>query len=315
MNNKKTNPQSMLQHIAEEDIPANRIDIWSGLQKALLESKSPTPQEVSTMLKTTQPKQHQLAIYAGLVLILTIAFLMLTPLGQAFAQQILGYFIPTSENASFPVPEAALTAQANPDQVYPTEAPTPSPISAKACFQADAEEKYVCDMAFIEKELGDWAKALPFNYGGLEYRGYKIYQIPMSASLILTIEYGPEPYGAITIMQGQGDFPQTLSSDGSDDHWSEVPTNAIQTVTVNGQPGEYVDGAFVQLIENGKPSDKYTWNPEVSMARLRWKEDNTWFQVQRPGVPEKFRQVIGTKDGILKLAESLLKAREITTKN
>jgi hypothetical protein len=314
MNNKNTNPQSILLHIAEEDIPANKIKVWSGLHKTLLQSKKPTQQGVSTMFKTIKRKK-QLAVYAGFVLILTIALLILTPQGQAFAQQLLGFFIPVSEHASFPVPKAALTAQANTDQVSPTEVPTSTPVSANACPQTNAEEKYACDMAFIKKELGDWIKVLPYNYGGLEYRGYKIYPIPMTASIILTIEYGPEPYGAIAILQGHGDFPKTLSGDGSDDHWSEVPANAIQAVTVNGQPGEYVYGAFVQMIENGKPNDKYTWNSEIAMARLRWKEDNTWFQVMRPGVPEEFRQVIGTKDGILKLAESLIKVSEITSRN
>lgn len=311
MNNKNINPQSMLLHIAEEDIPANKIDIWPGLQKTLLERKPHTQQGGSPMSKTIQPKRYQFALFVGLVAILTLAFLLLTPQGKAFAQQILGYFVPTDRLAR-PVPEAALTAQANPDQVYPTEASTPTPISAIVCPQTDAQEKYRCDMAFLEKELGDWVKVLPYNYGRLKYLGYKIYQVPMTAGEILTIEYGPEPYGAIAIMQGQGDFPQTLSGDGSDDHWSEVPANAIQAVTINGQPGEYVEGAFVQRVENGKYSDKFTWTAEVSMARLRWKENNTWFQVLRPGVPEEFRQVIGTKEGILKLAEALTKETELT---
>lgn len=309
MNNKNTHPRSMLLHIAEEDIPANKVDVWPGLQKSLLESKPRMKQGVSPMSKTTQPKRYPFVLFAGLVSILTIAFLMLTPQGQAFAQQILGYFVPT-ENLSHPVPEAALTAQANPDQVSPTAAPTSTPISAKACPQTNAEEKYWCDMAFLEKELGDWVKVLPYHYGSLDYLGYKIDQVPTAAGKILTIEYGPEPYGAIAIMQGQGDFPKTLSSDGSDDHWSEVPTNEIEAVTVNGQPGEYVEGAFVQMVENGKYSDQFTWNSEVSMSRLRWKENNTWLQVLRPGVPEELRQVIGTKEGILKLAEALKKVNE-----
>lgn len=254
----------------------------------------------------TPKKQYSLAITVSLLIMLTTITLLFTPPGQAFAQQALRYFVPIQQTA-YPVSPAVQTAEAGAEAVVPTEAPTPTSIAALACQHSDPTEQYLCETAFAQEELGFAVKALPAGYRGLGYLQFEIYSLPPSMQKVLYLSYGPEPYGAIYILQGQGNFPVTLSLDGSDDLWSQVPPEAVQTVSVHGQPGEYVEGGFVR-----RPgSEAYTWEPEMPLARLRWKEDNTWFQITRAGTPEALTDVIGTKESFVKIAESLTPVSEL----
>ncbi len=312
MSNQNSAPQSILLHIAAEDIPAGEIDLWPGLREDLVRSKPFNQRGNSSMsTKMNTAKRFQLALGAGLVTIFAVAFLLFTNPGKAFAQQVLGYFIPASQTGH-PVPALNLTAQAMPEEQRPTSAPTAIPAATHDCpppaeGETAQQSQYGCDVAYLQAEMGAWVKVLPFDYGHLEYRAFDIYNLPSSPTAILRIVYGPAPDGAIAVLQGQGDFPPTLSEDGSDDYYSEVPSEAIQPVTVNGQPGEYVEGGFAQM----GGSDQYTWTDEIPIVRLRWKEGDTWIEITRFGVPELYRDVLGSRENLLALAEALIPVTEV----
>jgi len=293
MKERKNHPQTLLIHVAQEDIPEQEIDLWSGLSQILVASQVSKKQRGSSM-SSQSVRTQKVLILTGLTILALLAFVGLTPPGQAIAQQMLNFFRP-APHTSYPVPSPYLTAQALPEEQRPTQPSTPTAITTIACSQTGEAEKYACDLAFVEKEVGFKIQALPLGSGGLEYRGLDLDR----ERRIVHLYYGPEPYGALWIAQGAGDFPTGISSDN--DHWGEVPIDAIQSVTINGQPGEYVEGGFAQL----PGSDQYTWMPDLSHARLRWKEGDIWFQISRGGTPEALQSTLGSLEALLKLAESL----------
>lgn len=311
MSDEKTTRQLILMHIAEEDIPANEINLWSSLRNNLVKSKPFTKQGDSKM-STNEVKQKRMrvAISFSLLVLVSLVFLIFTPVGMTLAQQVRGFFIP-AQQTSYPAATYDTAAWEKTEDPQSMLSPTETSASAQFCPQTSQNEldaKYICDLTYIQKEIGIWVKVLPYNHASLEYRKFDIFEIPSSTNRVLRIEYGPAPDGAIGLTQGQGDFPQTLSVDGKGPAYGEVPQEAIEAVTVNGLPGEYVAGGFVQL----PGSDQYTWKSDMAMARLRWREGETWFEISRPGTPEDLNDVIGSKENIIQLAEALVQITEIS---
>jgi hypothetical protein len=80
----------------------------------------------------------------------------------------------------------------------------------------------------------------------------------------------------IGLLQSKQDFTQ-LENNG----WQSVPEEAVQTVTVGGQPGEYVKGSFI-----ARPGESQAvWDPDSPAERLRWKNGEWWFQMLKWGDP------------------------------
>jgi hypothetical protein len=96
------------------------------------------------------------------------------------------------------------------------------------------------------------------------------------------VDYSPEQialrYGSdmerVTLLQATQPFADEKGNAGS-----SLPAGAIQSVMVAGQPGEYVRGQF--MAEPGQA--EATWNPDAPVARLRWKNGETWLQITALG--------------------------------
>ncbi len=84
------------------------------------------------------------------------------------------------------------------------------------------------------------------------------------------------PAGELGVLQSSDDFKSQESNP-----WFSVPQDAVQKVTVAGQPAEYVNGSFI-----AKPGEDHAiWNPDSGQIRLRWQQDGWWFQFVKWGVP------------------------------
>ena len=82
--------------------------------------------------------------------------------------------------------------------------------------------------------------------------------------------------GELGLMQSGENFTSRETSP-----WFSVPGEAIQQVTVGGQPAEYVNGAFQTL-----PGDDHaTWMPDSGQIRLRWQQDGSYFEIVKWGEP------------------------------
>jgi hypothetical protein len=91
---------------------------------------------------------------------------------------------------------------------------------------------------------------------------------------------------AIWYASGNGELGVLQSTDNftayENSEWFSVPEEAIQKVSVAGQPGEYVNGSFIAKAGE----DHATWMPDSGQIRLRWKNGDWWFQIVKWGAPE-----------------------------
>lgn len=243
-------------------------------------------------MQTNLTKSRRWQLLAATIFLLALVIVLVTPPGQALAQQMLTFFTPAKATA-YPAPTAVLTVSALDGQVEYTPSPTETPSYAAACPQTNPHQQYACTLAFAQQKIGFPLKALPADFP-LELTG-------MDTDLedgAVNLYYGPN--ATIILTQRRSPFPQSIRKAENDN--GEVPAEAVQPVTVNGQPGEYVQGGFI--LKPG--STQYTWDSSMSMVRLRWKDGDTWFQMSKPGTPESLTALMGDKDSFIRLAESLV---------
>lgn len=292
MNERKNEPNPILWQIAAEAKPSDQINLWPSIQAHLMTSNITSRQQETPMNAHLQRPIFMRLVVLTLLFVTVIGLIAITRPGQVLAQQVLKFFQPAPQ-LSYPMPAVDLTRQAVPEDQQMALESTPTPMTAVACPQSDIAEKYACDLIYAEEQLGFPIKALPL-LSELPYSGMDI-DIDRG---IVHLYYGLEH--TLWIAQGKGEYPQSIGS--ADDRWNEVPANNVQAVTVSGRPAEYVEGGFVQL----PGSDQYTWLPELSMARLRWKDGDYWYQVTRPGTPEFLNDLLGSRAALIKLSERLM---------
>lgn len=290
---------SILTQIAEEDAPSNEIKLWPGLQKSLAMGKFiersggyPMPKQHAQFPKTRRWQPAAVAIF-----LLALIILLVTPPGQAVAQQILGFFTP-AKATTYPAPTAVLTLSALDGKADSTLAPTSTPSYAETCPQTEPDQQYACALNYVQQQTGFPLKALPVG-SPLELTGVDIDPSDSAVSLY----YGEN--ATIILTQRNSLFTQSIRSPQNAN--GEVPVEAVQPVMINGQPGEYVEGGFI--LRPG--SQEYTWESTMPMARLRWKDGDIWYEISKPGTPETLRAWMEDKDSFIRLAESLVAVEEI----
>jgi hypothetical protein len=93
---------------------------------------------------------------------------------------------------------------------------------------------------------------------------------------------------------------------------SDIGASAqVQSVQVQGQPGEYVAGGWVRTTTSETANGQvriiqvYQWKElePPSVARLRWAQDEFWFEVVFHG--ECWQYLCGDKDTLVRVAEAL----------
>ncbi|MGW8145032.1 MAG: hypothetical protein ACWGN2_11605, partial [Anaerolineales bacterium] len=102
----------------------------------------------------------------------------------------------------------------------------------------------------------------------------------------------PNKGGHLIIKQSQDGFYQS--------DWDNVPDGDIIPVKIGELDGEYVQGTFVVY-----PGETFAiWNPEAAILRLRWLQDDTWFEMTKYGDVEAIEYLDQTS--LIELAESLI---------
>ncbi|MFN2195587.1 MAG: hypothetical protein ACK2UW_05625 [Anaerolineales bacterium] len=287
----------VLTEIAAEAVPEDH-DPWTALQPQINRR-----QVRGWMNASARPNLKKAAVVLVFVTVLVAAAIALTPQGRVWAQQVLRLFTRT-EGLSFPLSPAQieganLAQSADADgEAQPTAAPPATLLFFdQACTQADAQANSLCQAQLAAEAAGftPWLPAWDDPGLFLTSLAYD------SARGIVQAGYGyrgyPDAINSVMIFQGTGALPA-----GSD--WQKVPAQYIQTVEVAGAPAEYVQGAFI-----ARPgATQATWESEISMARLRWKQGEQWFEIFKAGQPE--RVTFMDQAGMIRLAESLAPVME-----
>jgi hypothetical protein len=259
--------KSILQEALEEEVPSSQINLWPDVRDDLVAGKQKLNQQ-GEIMNTVKSKRRLRIAGAGLIVITLLAAGLLTPQGRSFAQSVLQLFTP-AESESFPVdspPDAGLDT----DPAAPTaEAPAPLVSAAEAEAQAGFE-----------------VLELPETPAGFEYQGARMY------GNAVYLEYGAENFGgSLMIRQSLEGYNQS--------EWEQVPAGEIVPVKIGDLDGEFARGTFVVYAGETEA----TWNPEAAMLRLRWVQDDVWFEMTKMGNVEPIEYL--DRDGMIELAESL----------
>lgn len=260
--------RSILQDALEEEIPSSEIQLWPAVKASLVAGES-QPNRPGVDMDTIKSKRKQRLVLAVSIIVVLLAITFGTPQGRSFAQSVLQLFS-RAENTTFPLGPSQILDR-EPDTLAPT-AIAPAPLIS---------------VSEAEAQVGFEAAELPFVPEGFNYLGARVY------GHVINIEYETQNKGGhLVIQQSQEGFYQS--------EWDQAPADAIVPVKVGRADGEFVQGTFV--VYPGET--KATWNPEAAILRLRWLQNDVWFEISKYGNVEAIEYI--DRAGLIELAESLV---------
>lgn len=270
--------QKMIRSVAEEKAPGETIQLWSRI-KSQLRSFEAKPQR-------HWPSHLRLAGTAlGLAILLAGVVFILSPQGQAWAQEAFQFFTKTeSDRVPFEVFQATQSAGSAAATPTTESEPTPTPGSL-ANGMLTLEE--VQDAAGFVPYEPSW---LPedFEFAGASYdEGTKVVTMMYTrlGNIANSFSLRQEPYRYLADC----------------DICTSVGTSAdIKKVSIHGVYGEYVEGVWA-----GDDGDA-VWENTPYLKRMIWRENGMAFQIVYNGFPAYMLE----KDFIA-VAESVTSNRQI----
>jgi hypothetical protein len=281
---KNSTLQSILNHLAQDAAHPSEIDLWPTIQTRLAGGKAFSQANAPKIkLIAFSSKHNRVVFICALTLFIALGMIIILPVGQAWANNILRFFTPSQSNTFLlPTQDAAPKINITPTYIMPTLA---------GCEDESAPLPYGCAVSKAEAALGFAVKRLP---AVPERFSFATASADLNQSLI-RITYARDG-GILTITQRHGTSAASLW----EANWGAVPVNFIEKVQINNFEGEYVRGMFVVKSQTGKKAE---WEPDAPVQRLRWQDGNMLFEIQMAGLPGD-NDLIG-KDWMITLAESL----------
>lgn len=244
--------QKIIRSLADEKAPKASIDLWPAIRTQALASES----------KPRHARRSRLRLVGaalGLAVLLVGVVFILSPQGQAWAQEAFQFFNQT-ESDRVPV-----------DSLYPTKSAaerataTPgNPLDNLMTFEE------VQELAGFDLYQAIW---LP---EGFEFTG-ALYDEETQVVTLLYDRYGnmanrlalrQEPFDDLT------DCNLCTSVGSSAD---------VRKVSVNGVYGEYVEGVWQLVEEDGYWTDEAEWVDTPYRKRMIWQVDGTAFELSYTG--------------------------------
>lgn len=290
--------KSLLDEIAEKEVPLG-IDLWPEIQHRLLIGK---PYDLEGVTIRRPARLRPVLVVCLVLFVLCLAFLLFTPQGHTFAQQVVQFFTRT-EGHTQPLPEG-INHYITPAPAHYLEIILVDPQTSSrtinnlptypGCEDPAVVQTYHCQMAAAELLAEFDAQELPSDPTGLAFEMIDV--DPEDRSITIYYANGnPSNIDWLSLTQGLGSFPA--------DKFPEVPVDEGEAVQVAGSPGEYVSGAFIYRFE----SDFSTWMSDPGIIQqLAWQNGNRWFVIQEaitaghPGYMDR--------QALITLAESLMDA-------
>jgi Domain of unknown function (DUF4367) len=267
----------ILDQLGKQAFPDD-IDPWSPIKDRLAQNRTI---DNFTLGNPFHP-QHQLRrqfLQVGVVLIIFVAvvFFLLSPSGKALAETIRHLFRPisveqlpplSSEDLASPtfVPTFAVTlAPILESTPLSTPLPVPTIYFASGLSACNTDPYgYTCRIAKAEKKAGFDIKEFPADPQGFYFK--EVAQAELGQIMLEYDVIGGGGY--LYLNQGLGsDFPAFTGA---------VPEEAIETVQVGNNSGEYVAGDYVY----GGVYKEPTWLP-CCRFRLRWTDGQRWYELDK----------------------------------
>lgn len=289
----KQNLQAALNQALEEQIPSASVNLWPRVRAGFAAGPTQQRNRMNTLIKRFG--------LAALVVGLLCAFLLISPQGRALAQRVALYFTVTEEKA-FPIPTdqvysvpasstppPAQTLQIAPAAVQPSQTAAPD----ASCSTPAAQAGYFCQVKAVENQAGFNAMEFPNDPRGLKFTSASF--TPSTGEITLAFEVITGG-GYFSLRQGFSDFPQQVSP------WGQVPSDAVEQVSVNGQYAELASGTFVVYPDAAQA----VWEPGGQLS-LAWRAGERWFVLEKMGDPYPIEWI--TPEQLIQLAESLIEDR------
>lgn len=273
--------QSVLIHIAQEEIPEKDINLWHSLQKNLSSSQLIKKRGTKMMFSRNSSKLKRnlsirISVGVGLSLAIIAAVIFLTPERQVLAEAFKHLFMPFTAD-QFP--------KSSPGELIgPTEAPTfavtlmPSSDHGAVATPGDSAGElvnesddpcsidpygYACEVQHAENKAGFDALEFPSDPKNFIFEGV-IKAEPGEIMMEYDVIGGG---GFLYLSQGLGEFSSFTGL---------VPENDIEQVWVGTNRGEYVMGDWAI----GGVYKEVTW-VSCCRYRLRWTEGDRWFEIDK----------------------------------
>jgi len=241
-------------------------------------------QRISQSMETKNTQlRSRLVVASAFVMLLAMALLFTNPQVQAFAQEILRFFIP-AQNNSFPLPTQAATPKN-------TASPTFAVPVLAGCEDASASRSYRCIVDGAEIALRFDVRELPSKPGSFTFSAASV--DPTQNRITLTYS---RDGSVLTITQTRGASTDSVW----ESTWGAVPLDSVEKVQINGFDGEYVRGMFVVKSKN---ETQAVWEPDAPVQRLRWREGDLLLEIHMGGLIGDNEEI--GKDWLISLAESL----------
>jgi hypothetical protein len=268
----KPNPtfHSILNHLAEQAVLPDRVDLWPSIQVRLAASSNFSHARKPFMnINQFQDRRFRLVAITALIGLIVLGLLFATPQGQALAQNIMRYFT-HSESDALPLQSWQLTPLPTPGT------PTPDPASMLDARQSVAEvEGLASYKVFQPSWLPDALSIVGASYQP-DHRIVRIFFRDQETNGLVLKQEPIQQAEDCTLCDKVG------------------ASASIEAVEINNTAGEYVEGVW-KLTDNGP-----VWEPDPYLKTLRWQADQMAFELLYMGPPDSV-----SKADLIAIAQSI----------
>jgi hypothetical protein len=253
------NIQSIMTRMVDDNISVDRIDLWPSVRNSLIARNHPLFFQGENMNSQKVNKNRiSIKLALSLAVMVLLGLFFITPTGQVLAQNILKFFIRSSEN-SLPVPtmSAPMVAQpeqpeVNSNQVQPTTIPANNLPFQQTCGNLTTPR---CSLAQIQTMV--------------KFQVFELTALPADVHL-LGGTGGPEQLILVYAGDGVNGTLQLLQEPATSEVNQQIVVASsaeVEGATVANLPAEYVNGAWFGVETN---DGLLGWHQDAGIQTLRW---------------------------------------------
>jgi len=283
----KKHMKSILETIARQKAPKEKINLWPSIEKRVLNDKNFAHKQLSIPEKPYNGDHKSLlqkSLVPSIILmaLALVAFFFTTPQGIVVGQNVVGFFSRSNVN-QIPIQKAIPTTA-----VYePTEFTAVSPLveetkvsaekvatpDPKSILDAKKQIAEVQELVEYNLEIPDWIPVILIFSGASIEEG--------DGNQIVSIIYTLYDSNQDDVTNGLVFRQQPIPITGNCELCTIVGADGfIQEVSISGSYGEYVEGVW-KYTEKG-----IVWEPDPYLKRLRWQNEGMAFELMFMGPPD-----------------------------
>ncbi len=281
----KKHMKSILETIARQKAPKEKINLWPSIEKRVLNNKNFAHNQLRIRGKTYNGDHKTLlrkSLVPSIILmaLASVAFFFTTPQGIFVGQNVVRFFSQSNVN-QIPIQTAIpTTAVYEPTEFIPVSSlveetkisaekvATPDP---KSILDAKKQRDEIQELVQYKLMVPDW---IPTN---LIFSGTSIEDGSQIVRIIYTLYDSNQDNSTNGLVFSQQPIPIT----GNCELCTIVGADGfIHAVSISGSYGEYVEGVW-KVTDEG-----IVWESDPYLKRLRWQNEGMAFELMFMGPPD-----------------------------